>query len=150
MLSKNLALVLNKLPFVLIYPSKELKDEYIQRYKNRGNDENFIKIRNAILVTVDEHFYNLDPKLIEKTVYSSGSGKFINEYRALFFYIFSIKHPFSGPYELTYIINSNGRITYLEARGIFNRTDKQVFDRDLLKRFIVTKQKIKQNYGYQL
>jgi hypothetical protein len=56
-----------------------LADEYSITEHNylRANDENFIKIRNAILVTVDEHFYNLDPKLIEKTVYSSGSGKLL-------------------------------------------------------------------------
>lgn len=38
------ALVDNQLPFVLIYPSKDLKDEYIQRYIERGNDENFVRL----------------------------------------------------------------------------------------------------------
>ena len=37
-------LVLNNLPFVLIYPSKELKQEYIERYKQRGNNEKFIQL----------------------------------------------------------------------------------------------------------
>lgn len=36
------ALVLHNIPFVLIYPSLELKEEYLERYKNRGNNENFI------------------------------------------------------------------------------------------------------------
>ncbi len=38
------ALVLNNLPFVLIYPAKELKEEYIERYKQRGNNEKFIQL----------------------------------------------------------------------------------------------------------
>lgn len=38
------ALVLNQLPFVLIYPSKELKSDYIDRYKERGSSEKFIKL----------------------------------------------------------------------------------------------------------
>lgn len=38
------ALVDNNLDFVLIYPEKNLKEEYIKRYKDRGSDENFIKL----------------------------------------------------------------------------------------------------------
>ena len=38
------ALVENGLPFVLIYPAKELKDEYLERYKQRGNNEKFIQL----------------------------------------------------------------------------------------------------------
>ena len=38
------ALVLNNLPFVLIYPAKELKEEYLERYKQRGNNEKFIQL----------------------------------------------------------------------------------------------------------
>lgn len=38
------ALVENRLPFVLIYPSKELKEEYLERYKQRGNNEKFIQL----------------------------------------------------------------------------------------------------------
>jgi hypothetical protein len=30
--------------FYLVYPDDRRKDEFIQRYKNRGNDENFIKL----------------------------------------------------------------------------------------------------------
>lgn len=41
------ALVLNNLPFVLIYPAKDLKDEYIQRYKARGNDEKFVSLMDS-------------------------------------------------------------------------------------------------------
>jgi len=38
------ALVDADLDFTLIYPDKSLKDEYIQRYKDRGNEESFIKL----------------------------------------------------------------------------------------------------------
>lgn len=38
------ALLKNELDFTLIYPDKKLKDEYIKRYIERGNDEGFIKL----------------------------------------------------------------------------------------------------------
>jgi len=33
----------NNIPYTLVYPSFELKDEYSDRYRNRGNNEGFIK-----------------------------------------------------------------------------------------------------------
>lgn len=38
------ALVEEGLPFILVYPDSELKNEYKQRYKERGSSEDFIKI----------------------------------------------------------------------------------------------------------
>lgn len=38
------ALVLNNLEFTLIYPNINLKQEYIQRYTQRGSSESFIKL----------------------------------------------------------------------------------------------------------
>jgi len=38
------ALVENKLDFILAYPDKSIKDEYLNRYKDRGSDDNFIKL----------------------------------------------------------------------------------------------------------
>lgn len=38
------ALVENNLPFILVYPNRSLKDEYIERYKERGSSEQFIKL----------------------------------------------------------------------------------------------------------
>jgi hypothetical protein len=38
------ALVNNELEFVLVYPKEELKQEYLQRYKNRGSSEAFISL----------------------------------------------------------------------------------------------------------
>ena len=40
------ALVENRLNFTLVYPDKNLKEEYLERYKNRGSDEKFIKLLN--------------------------------------------------------------------------------------------------------
>lgn len=37
------ALLENNIRFILIYPYKHCKDEWIKRFKNRGNDEKFIK-----------------------------------------------------------------------------------------------------------
>lgn len=38
------ALLDNCLFFYLVYPEENRKDEFIQRYKKRGNDENFINL----------------------------------------------------------------------------------------------------------
>ena len=38
------ALVENGLEFTLAYPDKSLKDEYLERYKERGSDEKFIEL----------------------------------------------------------------------------------------------------------
>lgn len=40
------ALTSNGINYVLVYPERELKDEYIQRYKDRGNNDSFIKLFN--------------------------------------------------------------------------------------------------------
>jgi hypothetical protein len=40
------ALVENGLPFLLVYPHKSLKQEYIKRFENRGNDKNFLNLMN--------------------------------------------------------------------------------------------------------
>lgn len=38
------ALTSNGINYVLVYPERELKNEYIQRYKQRGNKDLFIKL----------------------------------------------------------------------------------------------------------
>jgi hypothetical protein len=38
------ALLAECLFFYLVYPSEDRKDEFIKRYKNRGNDESFIQL----------------------------------------------------------------------------------------------------------
>jgi len=38
------ALVENGLEFTLVYPKKELKEEYLKRYKERGSPDGFIKL----------------------------------------------------------------------------------------------------------
>ena len=46
-------IILNELnaPYFIIFPDKSLKKEYIQRYKERGNNDSFIKL-------MEEHFEN--------------------------------------------------------------------------------------------
>ncbi len=38
------ALVDNGIDFTLVYPNKDIKDEYIQRYIDRGNEEKFVDL----------------------------------------------------------------------------------------------------------
>ena len=38
------ALIENGLRFTLVYPKRELKDEYLERYKERGSPEGFINL----------------------------------------------------------------------------------------------------------
>jgi hypothetical protein len=38
------ALVKEGINFVLVYPDSSIKDEYIQRYKDRGNNDSFVKL----------------------------------------------------------------------------------------------------------
>jgi hypothetical protein len=38
------ALVDNGIEFILVYPNKEIKDEYIQRYIDRGNEDKFVDL----------------------------------------------------------------------------------------------------------
>lgn len=38
------ALVKSKIPFVLVYPDKSLKKDYLDRYEDRGSPESFIKL----------------------------------------------------------------------------------------------------------
>jgi hypothetical protein len=40
------ALVENNLEFTLVYPKRELKEEYLKRYKERGSSESFINLLN--------------------------------------------------------------------------------------------------------
>lgn len=39
-------LVENGIPFILVYPSPEIKEEYIQRYIDRGNTGSFVQLLN--------------------------------------------------------------------------------------------------------
>lgn len=38
------ALEANRIPYTIVYPSKELKQEYIQRYIDRGNNDAFVRL----------------------------------------------------------------------------------------------------------
>jgi hypothetical protein len=38
------ALVDQSIDFILVYPSRDIKDEYIQRYIDRGNDDKFVEL----------------------------------------------------------------------------------------------------------
>ena len=40
------ALLKKGIPYVLVYPQRDIKDEYIQRYKDRGNNDAFVDLLN--------------------------------------------------------------------------------------------------------
>lgn len=129
-----------------------LRTEYIRNENSLvSNDKNFFQIRKMISRLLDESKHNLNPSLIEPYAASLGSVQFVNDYKALFVFLFDFKHLLTAcPDEVTYYIDASGRITYLEARGIFKEDDKQVFDRDLLKRFSITRKKFKYQYNRNL
>ena len=46
--------------FYLVYPVNSRKEEFIQRYKDRGNDENFIKLVKTNWENWMDEFYWMD------------------------------------------------------------------------------------------
>ena len=115
----------------------------------RNDKENFFKIQDHIDLLLKDSKNNMNPDLIESYVSRVGSEHYINEYKGLFLYLFQKRLRFSGiPNELMYVLDQNDRIVYFEARNLFKDGDKQIFDRGLLKRFEVTKSKIKALYHY--
>jgi len=79
---------------------------------------------------------------IESYVNYLGSGRYMNEYKALYAHLLDQEYIlYTIPQKVVYYINEKGRITYLEAYGILKKTDDQIFDRSLLQRFSITKQK---------
>lgn len=125
--------------------------EYLRIEDNLARtDRNYTDIRRYIYGLIETP-NNIDPKLIELKVLYSGSEKYLNEYKGLFMFLFNIKHiTSSAPEEITYTIDKDGRITYFEARNMFRNGDKQVFDRSLLSRFLITKEKLKKRFNVDL
>ena len=125
--------------------------EYVRIEDNLARtDRNYTDIRKYIYDLIETP-NNIDPKLIELKVLYSGSEKYLNEYKGLFMFLFNIKHiTSSAPEEITYTIDKDGRITYFEARNMFRNGDKQVFDRSLLSRFLITKEKLKKRFNVNL
>lgn len=54
------ALLDNCLYFYLVYPGDNRKEEFIQRYRDRGNDENFIKLVDSKWDEWMSEFYWMD------------------------------------------------------------------------------------------
>lgn len=65
----------NNIKYTLVYPSIDLKDEYIDRFKNRGNNEGFIDFIQyhweIFIENIEEETF---PKLIELN-----SGEFLSD-----------------------------------------------------------------------
>lgn len=50
------------LGYILVYPKRELKEEYIQRYKDRGSPEGFINLLNSKWDEFHNDLENTNPK----------------------------------------------------------------------------------------
>lgn len=65
----------NGMKYFIIYPDKSLKSEYIERYKNRGSDEKFIKFISAhwdeFIDEIEEETYPIKIKLQSKETIST-------------------------------------------------------------------------------
>lgn len=131
-----------------------LQSEYMMIENNLiSNDkENFDKIRKKIYFHIlDRQTRKTELTTIESYVRYLGSERYLNEYKALYAHLLDTEYIlYTIPQKVVYYINDKGRITYLGAYGIFKKTDNQVFDRALLKRFSITKKKFKEMYNENL
>lgn len=69
------ALKENNLDYYLVYPSIELKNEYIQRYQNRGNNEEFIKFIES---NWDDFINNIEKETFPKLI-KLESGQYLKD-----------------------------------------------------------------------
>jgi hypothetical protein len=51
------------LKFILVYPDKDMKEEFIRRYKERGDSENFINFIESNWVKFIDEMYDEDDEL---------------------------------------------------------------------------------------
>jgi len=112
--------------------------------------DNFYKIQDEIYRITSADRKNMDAKLIIKYVNSVGSGKYINEYKALFYSIHNEQNVLTMyPDELVYTLDNTGRIVYFKAKNMICKGTSQEYDRSLLQRFAVTKQMMKERINYE-
>lgn len=127
-----------------------LQTEYMMIEDNLiSNDrENYEKIRRKIYENIlDRNTRKTELSTIESYVNYLGSGRYMNEYKALYAHLLDTEYIlYTIPQKVVYYINDKGRITYLEAYGILKKTDNQFFDRSLLQRFSITKRKFRYPY----
>lgn len=60
------ALMENEIKFHIVYPDLSMKEEYLDRYDKRGNDEGFIKLLNENWEEWIEAIMNIDSEFCEK------------------------------------------------------------------------------------
>lgn len=70
------ALIDEGIAFTLVYPDKSLKDEYLERYKERGSPDKFISLLDENWNKWISQCDDLDNDLVNKVVLKS--GEFIN------------------------------------------------------------------------
>lgn len=60
------ALIENNIPFYIVYPNISMKEEYLKRYKKRGNDDAFIKLLTENWENWIDAIVNFDNELCTK------------------------------------------------------------------------------------
>lgn len=60
------ALIENEITFHIVYPELSMKEEYLERYEKRGNDENFIKLLNENWEKWIEAIIEIDSEFCKK------------------------------------------------------------------------------------
>lgn len=66
------ALIKNNISFYLVYPNKDLKVEYLERYRQRGSDSKFIELLDKLWDTWIDEMENIDSPLVIKKVLHAG------------------------------------------------------------------------------
>lgn len=66
------ALIKEEIPFLLVYPDKSLKDEYMKRYEERGSGEKFLKLLDENFNEWVKECDELDSPLVTKVVLKKG------------------------------------------------------------------------------
>lgn len=98
----------------------------------------FPQIRNKISEYVLKDKWHINPDIIRPYVRYHGSERYLNEYKGLYLKLHSGRYFLSSPKECYLRIDEKGRITYYEARKYHDKNSKQIFDRELLKRYYVS------------
>lgn len=60
------SLMENNMKFIIVYPSKEVKEVYMKRYKQRGNDQSFIDMMDKNFESFVDEIDQIDSPLVKK------------------------------------------------------------------------------------
>ena len=74
----------NMCEFHVVYPNRELKEEYLQRYRDRGNEESFINLIDNMWDKFIDDIENIPSTFYHRCMrYRLKSGEFLKDYLGL-------------------------------------------------------------------